>query len=54
MDAATVRLDGTTTTREAERVLSDVRTCARCGERTAFLVETDGGWAACLSCGRYA
>lgn len=31
-----------------------VRTCASCGEHTAFVRDSDGCWYTCVACGRYA
>jgi hypothetical protein len=32
----------------------DVRTCAHCGERTAFRLDPLGSWAECTTCGHLA
>ena len=32
----------------------DLRTCADCGERTAFTMDPEGTWFRCTSCGAYA
>lgn len=31
-----------------------LRTCARCGERSVFHPDPEGGWYVCGACGRYA
>jgi PHP family Zn ribbon phosphoesterase len=32
-----------------------IRTCARCGRHTTFVLEdAAGGWYSCIECGRYA
>ena len=32
-----------------------IRTCARCGHHTTFVLEdAAGGWYSCMECGRYA
>jgi hypothetical protein len=33
---------------------ADVRSCARCGERTLFRLDPEGGWAFCTTCSRAA
>jgi hypothetical protein len=34
---------------------SQIRTCARCGRNTTFVLEDAvGGWYVCIECGRYA
>jgi hypothetical protein len=35
-------------------LLVTVRTCAHCGEHTAFVRDPDGCWYSCVACGRYA
>jgi hypothetical protein len=40
--------------RADETQLVDVRTCAYCGEHTAFVRDPDGCWYTCVACGRYA
>jgi hypothetical protein len=32
----------------------DLRTCADCGERTAFTLDPEGTWFRCSNCGSYA
>lgn len=32
----------------------DLRTCAECGERTAFTLDPAGTWFRCTNCGAYA
>ena len=32
----------------------DLRTCADCGERTAFTLDPEGTWFRCSHCGSYA
>ena len=32
----------------------DLRTCADCGERTAFTLDPEGTWSRCTRCGSYA
>jgi hypothetical protein len=32
----------------------DLRTCADCGQRTAFTLDPEGTWFRCTSCGSYA
>ena len=32
----------------------DLRTCAHCGDRTAFTLDAEGTWFRCGSCGEYA
>ena len=32
----------------------DLRTCTRCGTRTAFTLDPEGTWFRCTQCGTYA
>jgi hypothetical protein len=42
------------TARETTLAPYQMRTCARCGRHTTFVLDDPAGWYACMECGRYA